>query len=171
MKTILNAVSFQLLWFACVFGGDDWALAAVVIYFVVHHYVFVQQSNEWWLIILFVALGVLIDGALIFGGWLMMPPSIWTFPVPPPWLLGLWAGVGSLFFHCLHWGQQRPWLLSFLAALSVPFSYLMGARFAEVSFGHGTLETAALIGFIWFWLMQVGVMAVQFLNHRQGLKS
>ena len=171
MKTFLNAALFQLLWFACLLGGHDWAVAAVVVYFVVHHYVFVRQNNEWWLIVLFVLLGVLIDGALIFGGWLMMPASIWTFPIPPPWLLGLWAGVGSLFFHCLAWGQQRPWLLSTLAALSVPFSYVFGARFADVSFGYGTVPTVLLIGFIWFWLMQVGVRAVQFLNNRQGKTS
>ena len=85
MNILLNAVFFQLLWFACIFGGDDWALAAVVVYFVVHHYVLVRQSNEWWLILLFVGLGVLVDGALILDGWLVMPPSICAFPIPSPW--------------------------------------------------------------------------------------
>lgn len=170
LKSLLNAISFQLFWFACVLGGDNWAVAAIVVYFVIHHVYFVRTHREWWLILLFVVLGVVIDGALIFDGWLLMPPSIWTFPIPPPWLLGLWAGVGSLFFHCLSWGLDRPWLLSALAAFFAPMSYLVGADFAEVSLGRSTIATWALMAFIWFWVMQVGVFAAKLTQKRNGRK-
>lgn len=167
MKSLLNAILFQLLWFACVLGGDNWAVAAIVVYLVIHHFALVEFTSEWWLIALFVVLGVVIDGALIFDGWLVMPSSLWTFPIPPPWLLGLWAGVGSLFFHCLSWGLQRPWLLSIVAAIFAPLSYFLGADLANVSFTRSALSTWALMSFIWFWLMQVGVFTARLTIRRK----
>lgn len=167
MKSLFNAISFQMLWFACVLGTEEWSVVALVIYFVLHYCFFVTQAQEWWLILLFVGLGVVIDGALILGGWLVMPPSIWPLPTPP-WLLGLWAGVGSLFFHCLSWGQTYPWRLSLLAAVSVPISYAVGADFAQVSFGESRIATMALIALIWFFVMQIGVFSVSFLTYKKG---
>lgn len=168
MKSLWNAVNFQLLWFACVLGGDNWAVAATILYLLIHHCFFVKSSAEWWLILLFVGLGVVIDGALIFDGWLLLPPSIWTFPIPPPWLLGLWAGVGSLFFHCLSWGVKRPWLLSMGASVFAPLSYFLGADLAEVSLGRTSIATWALIAFIWFWLMQVGIFVMRLTIRQNG---
>lgn len=168
LKSLLNAISFQLFWFACVLGGDNWAVAAIVVYFVFHHVYFVRSPSEWWLILLFVALGVVIDGALIFDGWLVMPASIWTFPIPPPWLLGLWAGVGSLFLHCLSWGLARPLLLGALAAFFAPMSYFVGADFAEVSLGRSSIATWALMAFIWFWVIQIGVFAAKLTLKQNG---
>lgn len=176
MKSLLNAALFQCLWFACVLGGDDWAVAATCLYFVIHHHFFVQQTEEWWLILLFLFLGIVVDGALIFDDWLIMPTSLWTFPIPPPWLLGLWAGVGSLLFHSLRWGVDSPWLLSLLSAFFVPVSYFIGADFAEVSFGRTSMETWALLAFIWFWVMQLGLFATRLVlrsprikHHEKGL--
>ena len=167
MKSLVNALAFQLFWFACVLGGDDWSVAAIILYFVFHHYYFVEHSSEWYLIILFVLLGVALDGALMLGGWLEMPHSLWSLPIPPPWLLGLWAGVGSLFYHCLHWGQRYPWVLSALAAISAPASYVLGADLAEVSLAEPMIETLLLMAVIWFWVMQIGVFGVRLLDTKR----
>ncbi|RDL45426.1 DUF2878 domain-containing protein [Marinomonas piezotolerans] len=171
MKSLINAAAFQVLWFACVLGGDDWGVAALILYLLFHHYYFVTRSTEWYLILLFIALGIAIDGALIFGGWISMPPSIWPLPIPPPWLLGLWAGVGSLFFHCLRWGQRYPWILSSMAAISAPGSYVLGADLAQVSLAEPMLETLVLMGFIWFWVVQVGILGVRILEKDSRYKS
>jgi hypothetical protein len=77
--------------------------------------------------------------------------------------------VGSLFFHCLYWGQRYPWVLSVLAAISAPASYVLGADLAEVSLAEPMIETLLLMAFIWFWVVQVGVFGVRLVeSKRQG---
>lgn len=162
MKVFLNAGLFQLLWFACVLGGNTAALVATCGYFLLHRLLFLRQAWEWGLIVSFVLLGILIDGSLLNLGILQQEGSeLDAFVFPPLWLLCLWAGVASLFPHSLSWLRGKYLWAAIMGFVGPVWSYLLGAQMSEINISGSVWQTGLLMACIWMLLIPAGVFACE----------
>ena len=71
MKSLLNAILFQAVWFICLLAGDLWALVVTASYLFLHDRYFMHSRREWRLFLVFLTLGVIVDGTL-FPRWCVL---------------------------------------------------------------------------------------------------
>ncbi|GAB3484084.1 DUF2878 domain-containing protein [Marinomonas epiphytica] len=156
MKRLFNIIWFQLFWFACVLGGNEWAVISLVVYFAMHACVLGWHSNEVKLVLLFGLLGVAIDGMLILNGVIVLPYEEYAL-VPPIWLICLWCGVATLFANSLVWLQGRYFTALLLGMVFPPISYFVGAEMTEqVELAMPLLTSVFWLSLCWGLLLPLG---------------
>ena len=149
---IVNGVLFQLGWFACVIGGDLFAVLFTLFYLPFHGYFLVEKSREWLLIIGFAALGWVIDAALAALGVISFATAL---PIPV-WLICLWLLFGTTLCHVFSWLHQRLLLSAVLGAWAGASSYWAGTQLASVTFPDVPLALA-VFAVIWLFLFPLGM--------------
>ncbi|MEQ3692300.1 MAG: DUF2878 domain-containing protein [Thalassolituus sp.] len=123
LNKIVNAVAFQLCWFACVLGGSLWAAGAVALFLMWHSQVI--KIHEWRFIIAGTVAGFSIDSLWYSLGFIQFPN--YNLAVIPAWLMLLWLAFNCTLQHSLLTFFQRPWLIALLSAIAAPFSYYAGS--------------------------------------------
>lgn len=126
---VINAVGFQLCWFACVLGGSAIALPTVALFLIWHRTL--ARTHEWRLIA-----GITLAGTALDSIWLntgVLAFSEYDLPVIPLWLALLWAAFAATLLHSLQWLSRRPLLLAAGSAISAPVSYFAGDRVGVLS--------------------------------------
>lgn len=122
-RNITNGLLTQGLWFACVLGGNRWALLAGVCYWLVYVLYIGNLKQEWRSILIIACTGFIIDLLLTRIGLLEFHSDFWF----PFWLLVLWSGFATLFHHGLTWLDQKVFLGALLGAIAGPGAYFAGA--------------------------------------------
>jgi hypothetical protein len=123
--TIVNAVLFQVTWFAAVVGaagGTIWAGLAAFGVLAVH----VLVTGHWRRDVGAAAVCVLLGG-LLDTLWAQIGILDFGTRVSPGWILILWAAVGLSLHASLSWFLERPLLGGAVAACAAPLSYSAGA--------------------------------------------
>ncbi|MFT6422522.1 MAG: hypothetical protein ACJA2K_001248 [Thalassolituus sp.] len=123
LNKIVNAVAFQLCWFACVLGGSLWAAGAVALFLMWHSQV--VKIHEWRFIIAGTVAGFSIDSLWYSLGFIQFPN--YNLAVIPAWLMLLWLAFNCTLQHSLLTFFQRPWLIALISAIAAPFSYYAGS--------------------------------------------
>jgi hypothetical protein len=123
LNKIVNAVAFQLCWFACVLGGSLWAAGTVALFLIWHSQV--VKTHEWRFIIAGTVAGFSVDSLWYSLGFIQFPN--YNLAVIPAWLMLLWLAFNCTLQHSLLTFFQRPWLIALLSAISAPFSYYAGS--------------------------------------------
>ncbi len=123
LNKIVNAVAFQLCWFACVLGGSLWAAGAVALFLMWHSQV--VKIHEWRFIIAGTVAGFSIDSLWYSLGFIQFPN--YNLAVIPAWLMLFWLAFNCTLQHSLLTFFQRPWLFALLSAIAAPFSYYAGS--------------------------------------------
>ena len=123
LNKIVNALAFQLCWFACVLGGSLWAAGAVALFLMWHSQV--VKIHEWRFIIAGTVAGFSIDSLWYSLGFIQFPN--YNLAVIPAWLMLLWLAFNCTLQHSLLTFFQRPWLIALLSAIAAPFSYYAGS--------------------------------------------
>lgn len=123
LNKIVNAVAFQLCWFACVLGGSLWAAGAVALFLMWHSQI--VKTHEWRFIIAGTVAGFSIDSLWYSLGFIQFPN--YNLAVIPAWLMLLWLAFNCTLQHSLLTFFQRPWLIALLSAIAAPFSYYAGS--------------------------------------------
>ncbi len=147
----INALLYQLGWFACVLGGNVGALLALALFVPLHQRFCVQRPSEWGFVLLAGALGLAMDlmwaraGVITFHGAL-------GFGVGP-WLAVLWLMFATTLQHALAALQTRLVLAALLGAIGGPASYLAGIALGAASTPLGAWEFAALLAPAWLLLV------------------
>jgi hypothetical protein len=170
---VLNAVAYQLVWFATVLGagrGLWWAgpLAAFA-FAALHLGVMVRDRGErrrdLALVAAAVACGLVIDGVLSGAGAVVFAASSPALPPggAPLWMLTLWAAFALTLRHSLRAVTARPVLAALLAALlgavGGPLAYLGAARATgAVTFPEPSGTTLAMLG--GGWCLALGLLAM-----------
>lgn len=160
---LINAVLFQLLWFACVLGSANRlfipALCAFLLLAAFQLRAHRRAEGDYSLLILSLALGILIDSL-----WLMLGFVEFTDPRPlpflaPAWILVLWAGFALTINHSMAWVNAHPLLPGVLGAVGGPLSYLAGERLGAVAFLVDRPIVLTAIGLAWAFAMTVFAQA------------
>lgn len=123
LNKVINAIAFQLCWFACVLGGSLWAIGAVAIFLAWHSQVI--KPNEWRFIIAGTIAGFSVDSLWYALGLIQFPN--YDLAVIPVWLMLLWLAFNCTLQHSLLTLFERPWLIALLSAIAAPFSYYAGS--------------------------------------------
>lgn len=133
---IVNAVLFQIVWFACVVGGGSYGwfwpgvLATLALVLSVRHSDTARHD-------------VLLAIVLTPAGWLM--DTLWIqlgvldffgASVAPFWIVLLWLGLALTVHHSLVFFRERPLVGAVAVMLTAPVSYLAGERLGAVIVPH-----------------------------------
>ncbi|MBJ7538018.1 DUF2878 domain-containing protein [Marinomonas transparens] len=166
MKRLINAVLFQVVWFACLLGGNVWALVATAAYLAIHRHYFMKSPREWRLLAVFVLLGVMVDGALFeFGVFSAEKSMFWVHGLPPIWLLCLWLSVATLFPHSLVFLRSRYWLSAGVGMVGPTLSYYAGAKMTGIMLAEPTWLSLVIVAFLWALILPLGL----YLSEKWGL--
>lgn len=144
---IINAVLFQLNWFACVIGGANdqlWLPLLTLSALLVQSARSASRREDIFLVAGVAAVGFALDSIWIRLGILEFASD----GLAPVWIVMMWMGVALTINHSLQWLQGLPILGGVLAALSAPLCYLGGAQFGAVA-----VEPAGLLLIAAVWLL------------------
>jgi len=129
-----NFLGYQAVWLIAVAGagrGLVWpALAALAGFAVWQLMLSGTRRADLRLLAVALTLGVLLDGALSFGGVLRYAAPQPSLPPggAPLWILALWVAFALTLNHSLAWLRQRSLTAALLGAAGGPLAYLAAAR-------------------------------------------
>lgn len=145
MKTFVNIILYQLIWFICVLGGNIGAIVALLLLLI--HIVSTKERGPDLKIMGFMLfLGLLVDGTLQQVGFFTFTNT--GFPIPL-WLMVIWLGLAITPHHSLAWLKNRPLLSAVFGAFGGPAAYWAGARLGAASFSWPLWQSLATLAFIW----------------------
>lgn len=137
---ILNFISFQLLWWACVLASkyhlSFWVFVLVGVY-TLAHLMWVESPKHGLPLVLSALIGILLDQLGYRWGWVSFPYSDPTSAYLPLWMMALWLAFATTINVSMRWMQGKPWLAAFLGALFGPLAYWGAASLGVVFLSHG----------------------------------
>ena len=154
MRTVINFVLFQAVWFALVLGaarGLPWLGALAVAAALIIHFAMTppkERRVEVLLVVAAAALGFFTDSCLGAAGAITLVP--WGFPAPfsPLWMIMLWINLATTINVSLAWIRERHALAIVFGSIGGPVAYYSGAKLGAMTRlpGPGDL---LLIGLAW----------------------
>ena len=151
---LLNYLTFQAGWFACVWGagqGMVW-LGPVFVGLVMAFQAGVltrMTRREVFFILLAGLVGLSLDTAMILAGVYDPVREIMPWPLAPVWIIALWVLFTSSFRLSLEQLHGRPLLACLLGAVAAPLSYAAGGRMGAASMNPSFLKGFATLGTVW----------------------
>ncbi len=149
MNLVINAVGFQVAWWALVAGvapGYEGAALALSALLAAAHLRFFspRPKRELGLALAAWLLGLGFDSLLQAGGFITFQGAS-LGPLSPFWLWALWALFGLTLDASMSFLQRRHWALSaVLGGVFGPLSYLAGAKLGAATLVANPLNFAAL---------------------------
>jgi hypothetical protein len=136
VNLLINAVAFQLGWFACVLGGANqlpWLGTLMAVLIVAWHLSQAPRpGREVTLLAAVGALGALWDSLLVAAGWLEYPSGTLLSNTAPHWIVAMWVLFASTLNVSLRWLRGRWMLAMLLGAVAGPLAYYAGAGLGGV---------------------------------------
>lgn len=137
---VINFIAFQIGWFACVLGAANdmpWLGALIAIPIVFWH--LSQASNkqqEIRLIILALAIGPILDQALLTFGFSVFPQHDIASLILPSWMLALWVIFATTLNVSLRWMRGKTLVAIIFGAVGGPLAYLGASKLGAIQFNH-----------------------------------
>lgn len=166
VKTWINFIAFQAVWFAAVGGAAHhiWWLgpAAFAIFAIYHLGAGVSVRGDFKLMWLALALGFVTDTLMAATGMSTYASAIPNAPFAPFWILSLWAGFALTLNHSMRWLCARPLLVAPLAAIVGPLSYYGASRvWGAVTITAPVMTALSVLGLCWLVSMTVLSLAAR----------
>ncbi len=153
-QTWINALLFQIVWFAAVLGAAQdkasWGWAALSL-LAVQVLTTPQWRTDLAFAVVCMAIGFMVDSLWSWAGVLVYSSGA----LAPVWILTLWAATGLSLNHSLRWFRARPLVGGLAAGAVAPLSYVAGA-----SLGAVQIPTPALLA--WVALSWVPIFGILF---------
>lgn len=151
--TLINALLFQITWFACALGaarGMLWpSILACAIFAVYQLRASHRHPSDIKLVLVAAALGIVIDGTWIHLGLISYAtPSPWS-GLAPIWIIALWSGFALTINHSLTWLKKHPLLPAAAGLICAPLSYFAGLKLQALVFLDDSLLTCCALGISW----------------------
>jgi hypothetical protein len=145
-RILLNFVSFQVAWFACVLGGaNDLAVAGtltVVVAILLHLWMAPRPRPELALVMLVAAIGTVWDSLVVSLGLMTYPSGMFASGLAPHWIIAMWALFAITLNLSMGWLKGRPLVASVMGAIGGPLAYFAGYRLG----GVGITDLALALG-------------------------
>ena len=149
-KNIINAILFNLGWFACVTGGDEIALLAGLFIFTIHFIWINEQPQEWLTIFIIVLIGFTIDSIWFYTGIMQNGDQSMLIPF---WLIVLWAIFATTINNSLRWFHDHLVLVALLGLFFGPLAYWMGGNLSNVEIKEPLMQSMLYIGLGWMLML------------------
>ncbi len=167
MKLLINIVTFQVCWLACILGGANGMpllgvgfVAAAVGY---HLWRANDARAEAILILAAALIGTVWDSFLVAAGWLVYPSGTLVQGTAPYWIVALWVVFATTFNVSLRWFKQHLVLSVLFGAAGGPLAFYAGARLGGVVFTDTTVALTVL-GIGWAVLMPAMMLLARRYN-------
>ena len=167
-RSLANLIGFQLVWFACVWGGASgfpWFGVGLLAAVLGAHFYFPLAPWRRELVLLAAAglLGLAAETLLHKGASVVgYPPQAWTGEPAPAWMLALWINFAATLHGCLAWLRGKTPVAAVAGAVAGPLSYWGGERMGAITLHPEPVYWLAGIGLIWaiatpvlVWLAEV----------------
>ena len=152
MNRIINAIGFQIGWFACIasvrYDQEFPAIFFCGLLVGLHFFFSKAPRLDFKLTLIALVLGIVVDSSLQyfsvirFYGWALGPLS-------PFWLWMVWVMFALTLNYSLAFLLNKHLLLSAIAGLLFgPLSYIAGAKLGAASFDN-SLAHLAVLGMVW----------------------
>lgn len=129
--TWVNAILFQVVWFATVVGAAHalgWLGPLAVVAFAAYQLQTSRRRADLTLIALALLIGLVAD-SLLAQTRLVVYASPWpSSEFAPAWILALWVNFALTLNHSLSFLRRNLLLAAFLGALGAPLSYFFAAH-------------------------------------------
>jgi len=174
MHKVINAVLFQVAWFAAVLGtarGMPWlgpvTMAPVL---AVHLALAENRRGELKLLLAAGLVGFIFDTALVSAG--IFTPLHHVFPPPfsPPWMICLWVNFAATLTVSMAWLQQRYALASLFGSIGGPLAYYSGAQLGATE-AMPTASGLALLALGWGMMTPLLVWLARLFSNKQPTLS
>lgn len=165
-KNIINVLLMQVVWFACVLGGNLWGWTAALIFFGIYQKMIGSLRKEWLCILTIAAIGFSVDCTISNLQLMIYPdkntmnvmPSFISSYIPPfitlpGWMAALWLAFATMFLHGFQWLRHRPLLAAAAGAVLGPASYYAGAQLHGVKLGMILTSFFICYGLLWAIMM------------------
>lgn len=167
----LNAIGYQLVWFALVIGAaheaTGWPLVAGALFIAIQVTLSHRVAGECRLLGIALLCGLVVDGVPAALGWWHYASPTPSLPPggAPAWILMLWVSFATTLTRSLSFIRFRPGWAALLGAIGAPMAYLGAARgWAAVILPQPDYPALA-------WLAVTWGVALPVLAHMAGLAS
>lgn len=145
---ILNALSFQLVWWAGVLAGNQLILLSILL--IVGHFLLSQSPRQdLQLMCLCAVVGMSVDTALTLFG-------VFVFADTPYWLALLWFAFAlSLRYSLVFFLRIHVFWQALFGGVFGTLSYIAGAEFGAVLLPYGQWVSGIVLVVIWSVLFPV----------------
>ena len=86
------------------------------------------------------------------------------FDIAPLWIVLLWSGLASTFFHSFKWILGNYKLGIPLGAIFTPLAYLYGVKFDIISFSYPLVESYLILSIVWGFAFFLLIYIADFFN-------
>ena len=132
---MVNFIAFQIVWFSCVLGaswGYGWLPPLATVVFVAMHFSMSQvRRSDFQVLVLAMCIGICLATLWSLLG-ILQYASQPLPPLPPLWIICLWAAFALTLNHSLVWMQRNLYLAALLAAIGSPLSYYGAQKLGAV---------------------------------------
>jgi len=176
VKTLINVVTVNAGWFACVMGaaaGWYWFGPLVVLAFFGLHLGLVRPRRP----------ELVLAGALLIAGFtadtlLSLAGAVeplsgpnWPGPLSPPWMVALWVNFGTTISTSLRWLEGRPLVSILLGAAGGPSAYAAGAGLGAATLGEPGYFSLVMVGVTWAVALPLAVALASRLRKASSLPT
>jgi hypothetical protein len=159
---IANFIWFQTIWFLAVGKGDSSYLFLLPL-FAVHFLLCYQWKRELEVIASCALIGIIADSIFYKFGLYAFRNEPDILPIPF-WLIAIWIGFAGTLRHSLRTFLNKPMLITALAGVFAPISYLAAMRLNAVTFPYGPYFTLICVSAAWIIMMTCFVKIVNFIE-------
>ena len=135
---VKNVIFFNIVWLACVLGatyGYVWVSLLITIAFITWQLRYKKNYfADGVLIAVCLVLGFILDSTWLIGGYIRYASGEFYAPLPPLWILCLWASFAMTFNYSLNWLKQRYLIAFIFGVIGSPMSYLGAHKLGAVEF-------------------------------------
>ncbi|MCK6445017.1 MAG: DUF2878 domain-containing protein [Planctomycetes bacterium] len=172
LAKLANFALFQVVWFACVLGAANDALAvglgvagaALVAALLLSD----ARARDGWLVLCVGFGGFWIDTLEIALGVYTAPGARLFEAATPWWFVVLWAGFATTLCSSFAWALTRPWLAVALGAVAGPIAYLSGERLGALTLGEPKARALAILAVAWALALWASIKLARRLDARFG---
>lgn len=156
---VIDAISFQLLWFIAVQGNDLFAVIAAAAHIGLYQFMGAVTRRQWCFIAAVALIGGLIDtligsaAIIAFHGALTIKVHDWTWQLAPLWLWCLWLGFATTLLRSLSLLNHRPLLAALIGSCAGPLSYWAGATLSGSIFMRPLVHVIIFETILWAALL------------------
>ncbi len=153
MNAWANAIAYQLVWFAAIWGasGGHWWLAPLALLpFATWMLGRPDGGADALLMPIAVLLGAALDSSLAASGLVAYASPVPFAHAAPLWILSIWAAFSLTLRHSFRFLHGRWPLAAVLGAVGAPMAYLGAARgWHAVAFPLGTTSAVVALAAGW----------------------
>ena len=151
---ILNAISFYLVWWACILGikysYNYLGPLLMIIAGVIHFNIILEVKKEIRVILLSGALALLVESLHLHSGFLSYEGHVFFGPLfPPLWILCIWMTLSATLNHSMFFLKDRWLSMVLCGGIFGPVCYFVAMNAKVLQFNFSIQVSLLILSIVW----------------------